>query len=243
MSISILSNVSAMQASRQLGITNQGLQKTIQRLTTGKRINNANDDAAGLAIANGLTADMKIAAQGQRNVNDALTTLNTNDGYLQEATNLGLRATELAAQGASTAADSEWGQIVSSINAIMGKVSASVKAHAGQFGDITTTITATTDLAATSATAGANATAAQATMDSINAARSDIGAGMQSLQAYSNVLGIQVENSTAQVSQIMDADISAEVVNLSKYQILCQAGTFALQQANASAQSILSLLR
>jgi len=95
---SILNNLSAMQASRQLNITGAGLAQTIQRLTTGKRINNASDDAAGLAIGSKLGADIQVAGQAQRNANDGVSYLQVADGALDQVTNLLTRATQLAQQ-------------------------------------------------------------------------------------------------------------------------------------------------
>ena len=95
---SILNNLSAMAASRQLGITGSNLQNTIQQLTTGKRINTASDDPAGLAIANKLGSDIMIAGQAQRNANDGVSYLQVADGALDEVTNLLTRASQLAQQ-------------------------------------------------------------------------------------------------------------------------------------------------
>jgi flagellin len=234
---SILNNVAALGASRQLGITNLGMQRTIERLTTGKRINRANDDAAGLVTANGLQAQVRIATQGRRNAMDGYTTLQTNDGYLEESTALALRAVELAAIGSNTATDAEWTQVKAAMDAIFTNLSATVSVTAGSYSS-TTTIGAPTALGA-----AVSASGAQTTLDAINTKRGTIGASMQALLSYANVLGIESENKTAQASQIMDADIGAEVVNLSKWQILNQSGISALAQANTAGQAILGLLR
>ncbi|MBI4913508.1 MAG: flagellin FliC [Acidobacteria bacterium] len=98
---SVLNNVAALGASRQLGITSQGLEKTIERLTTGKRINKASDDAAGLAISNRLGADIRVAGQARRNAGDGVSYLQVADGILEEVTNLLTRAAELAEQAAT----------------------------------------------------------------------------------------------------------------------------------------------
>jgi flagellin len=95
---SILNNISAIGASRQMGITQAGLEKTIQRLTTGKRINMASDDAAGLAISNRLGADIRISVQARRNAQDGIAYLAVADGALDEVTNLLTRAAELTEQ-------------------------------------------------------------------------------------------------------------------------------------------------
>ena len=95
---SILNNLSAIGASRQLTISGNQLGQTIERLTTGKRINKASDDAAGLAIANKLGADIKIAGQAQRNTNDGVSYMQVADGTLDEVTSLLTRAAQLAQQ-------------------------------------------------------------------------------------------------------------------------------------------------
>ncbi len=96
--VSILTNTSALGASRQLGASNLGLERSIQRLTSGKRINQAADDAAGLGISNRLGADIRTGVQGRRNVNDGVSTLQVADGVLDEVTSLLTRGVELAEQ-------------------------------------------------------------------------------------------------------------------------------------------------
>jgi len=238
MATSILNNVAAMGASRQLGITNVGMQKTIERLTTGKRINRANDDASGLVTANNLSLEIRTAAQGRRNANDGLTTLQTQDGYLEEASNLVLRASELEATGSNTQTDAEMNSISAALANIVGKITSPVTTTAGTF--VTTT---TIDISAIKLSTSVTAGDAKKAMDAIGAQRGTIGADMQALTSYSNVLGIEVENKTAQQSQIMDANVADEVVNLSKWQILNQSGISALSQANQAGQAILALLR
>ena len=95
---SILNNIAALGASRQLGISGTGLQQTLLRLTTGRRINSARDDAAGLGISNALGMEIRVAAQGRRNANDGVSYLQTADGILDEVTHLLTRAAELAQQ-------------------------------------------------------------------------------------------------------------------------------------------------
>ena len=95
---SVLTNVSALSATRNLGLTGMGLDKTITRLTTGRRINQASDDAAGLAIGNKLGADIRVAQQARRNAFDGINMLQVADGILDEVTNLLTRAIELTEQ-------------------------------------------------------------------------------------------------------------------------------------------------
>jgi flagellin len=264
---SILNNIAALGASRQLSVTNQGLQKTIERLTSGKRINRASDDAAGLAISNQLGADVRIASQGRRNANDGISYLQTADGVLDEVTNLLTRAAELAQQAQSgtsgadsgtgkTALNAEYQKIITTITdlnantkfngtAVFG-ASASLTVAVGGFSNITVTtgaITNATTSLDTTANAGTAATSITTALTAVSTLRGTLGAGQQQLQSVSNSLGIQVENFTAAYSQIRDANIADEVVNLSKFQILNQSGISALGQANQSGQSILALLR
>ena len=253
---SILNNVAALGASHQLAITNIGMQATIQRLTTGKRINMASDDASGLVIANNLTAATKIDNQGQRNANDLLSNLQTIDGTLNEATNLLTRAAELAqeaqANGAQTTPlDAEFQSIVGTFNTLVttgggGAGQSTMTTALGSYGAtaLTVTLSAISALSGNLSTGAATAaTAIQTALDQIGARRGGIGAGEESLQAYSNVLGIQMQNKTAQLSQIQDANIADEVVSLTKFQILNQSGISTLGKANQAGQSILALLQ
>jgi flagellin len=247
---SILNNVAALGASYQLGLTGTGLKDTITALTTGKRINQASDDASGLVIANGLTADTQIDVQGQANANNMLSTLQTQDGTLNEATNLLTRAAELAqeaqGQGADTSAlDAEFQSILTTFNALTSTTTVSFTTGIGiTYGNFTVSVDAVTALAGNLITSATQAALnISASLASLGAARGAIGAGEESLQAYSNVLGIQMQNQTAQLSQIQDANIADEVVNLTKYQILQQSGISALSKANTAAQGILTLLQ
>jgi flagellin len=248
---SILNNVSALGASYELGLTGTGMQDTIQRLTTGKRINKASDDASGLVIANSLTSSTQIDTQGQANANNALSQLQTQDGFLNEATNLLTRAAELAqeAQGSganTTALDAEFQSISTTFGNLINGQTSGLTTGLGSFGAQSFTVSAITNsLTGTSLItgAGAAATAISSTLASLGAARGSIGAAEEALQSYSNVLGISMQNQTAQLSQIQDANIANEVVNLTKFQILNQSGISALSKANQAGQSILALLQ
>jgi flagellin len=273
---SILNNISALGASRQLGISGAGLQQTIQRLTTGHRINSAADDAAGLGISNKLQADIKIASQGQRNANDGVSYLQTADGVLDEVTNLLTRASELAQQAKTgTISDSnrtnintEFLNIIKTIGDIgqnsnfngtnvftstgLGIAVGGFTAISITVGTISSSSTDAFGLTANGttgdnlATSGAATSAASKISDAINAlsnTRANLGASMQQLNAVGASLGIQVQSFTAANSQIKDANIADEVVNLTKFQILNQSGTSALSKANQASQQVMSLLQ
>lgn len=213
---SVLTNVTAIAASRQLGITAQGMKGTIERLTTGKRINRASDDAAGLATATNLNADAKVAHEKRKLYFNSFYDAQALDGYLEEATTQVLRNMELAAGGNSTSAE-------------MTSVSSQALAAATKAG--------------LSLTAISNESTASAALTSIASARATHAATMAAAMSNANLFGIEEENKIAAQGNIMDADIGAEVVQLTKWQILSQAGTSALGQANQGSQTVLGLLR
>ncbi len=270
---SILNNIAALGASRQLTITGAGLEQTIQRLTTGQRINKASDDAAGLAISNKLSADIRIAGQGKRNANDGVSYLQVADGVLNEVTNLLTRAAELSQQAQTgtisnsnrTNIDAEFQNIIKTIGDIGQNTkfngqtvfsTTAITVSVGSFSAVGITVgtisssgtaalglTAGTNALSTSAGASTAADLILSALDSVSGVRASLGASMQQLTSVSNSLGIQVENFTSAYSQIRDANIADEVVNLTKFQILNQSGTSALAQANTAQQQILALLR
>jgi len=270
---SILNNVSALGATRQLGVTNAGLQQTIERLTTGRRINRASDDAAGLGISNQLGADIRIASQGKRNANDGISYLQVADSVLDEVTNLLTRAAELAEQAKTgtisntnrTAINEEFQNIIKTIadigqstkfNGATVFTSGALNVSVGGFSQVSVTVgtissdsntalglTASTNNLSTDTAATTAAGLITTALETVSTTRAKLGASQQQLTSVSNALGIQVENFTAAYSQIRDANVADEIVNLTKFQILNQSGTSALGQANQSQQQILALLR
>jgi flagellin len=203
-----------MAASRQLNITKQGLTQAIERLTTGKRINHASDDATGLATGTLADAAGRTAANQVKQQQTTYFGLQASDSALQEATNQATRMAELEGMtGGSTSAE---------YTAVKGLVSA-----AAAQGGMATVVT----------------TSAAAALGAIATQRGTIAASMASAQSQANLYGINAESNYAQADNIMGADIGAETVNLTKYQIMMQAGTSALSQANQSSQSILGLFR
>jgi len=209
----ILGNLTALQASRQLNVTKIGLDSAIQRLTTGKRINSAADGATDLANGTSLNAQSLTANAQVIGYQQTFFQNQANDSNLQEATN---QATRLAELEGTTG-----GSTSAEYTAVLGLVTAAAAA-----GGLT--------ISATNSTAALTALAA---------ARSTLAANMASAQSNTNLHQIASENDAAQADAIMGADIGAETVNLTKYQILMQAGTSALSQANQSSQSVLALFR
>lgn len=279
-SFSVVTNIGALNAHNQLVKTERKLNTTINRLSSGLRINGAKDDAAGLAIAENLRADVEGLNQAVRNANDGISVINVADSAYQEIANLLVRAMTLAEQAASdtsgannstskTAINSEYTQILNEIDRIAGTVEfnglkllsaagATIEVQIGLAGTTNDRISiATTGVAATGTGAGLGltidslltATGArneltmlQDAIDKVSKNRGDLGAYYNRLEHTISVITVQAENLKAAESQIRDANIAEEVINMTKAQVLNQTGLSALSQANASAQSVLKLL-
>jgi flagellin len=258
---SILNNIAALGASNQLSITNEGLQKTIQQLTTGRRINNASDDAAGLGISNQLNSEVAVANQGQMNGQNGNALLQTGDGALNTISNLLQRQAQLVEEATSGTVGTNG---VANINAEYSQNSAQIADilknttfdSASVFGSTASiavgdyaAVALTNALKSTTITSGTDASAAgelakvQADIQTVSTQRATLGAAESTLSNYSSMLATQSQNLQAASSTITDANVSQDVVNLSKFQILNQSGISALGQANTAAQSILALLR
>ena len=244
------------------------------QLSSGSRINSGADDAAGLAIANGLQANISALTQSVSNANNGVGSLQVADGALGQVTNLLNRAITLGTEAATgtvsdtqrIALDAEYQSILAEINsigsnttfngaAVFSSGSTSIflsdSTSAG-----TTTIAVTTGTLAASGTGGLGLSgnllsqgAAQTELGNINTAigtvashRGTIGAGINRLQAASNVANNEIQNLTTAATGITAADIPTVVGNLSKYSILEQTGISALAQANAQQQQVLNLL-
>lgn len=267
-------NVGAMRAANASKMATSDLQTSMERLSTGKRINSAKDDAAGLAIASSMTSQIKGMSQAIRNANDGISMAQTAEGALGEITNMVQRIRELAVQSASgtysnddrTNLQTEVTELTLQITDILtnsefngvklfdgtagadadGNVSVQVGANSGEVVvlDFATIADDTTGL--TIATAS-DADAALATLDTfletINTSRATLGAGQNRLQSVVNNLTSNVTNLSEARSRIEDTDFSVETAALAKAQILSQASTAMLSQANQSQQGVLSLLR
>jgi flagellin len=261
----INTNVFSLNAQRNLNNTQSSLQTSLERLSSGLRINRASDDAAGLAISDRMTAQIRGLEQAIRNVNDGVGYVQTADGALGEVTNSLQRMRELAVQAATgtvNASDranlnAEYGALKSSISniktntefngsALFGaSVTVQSGANANQTIDVSVsdpTITAAGDL--TSAT-NANTELGRIDEDlaTVANARALAGASQAELESTARNLSNVVENVSAARSQILDADFAKETANLTRAQILQQSGAAILAQANVVPQSVLSLLR
>jgi flagellin len=281
---SILNNIAAIYAQNQLGITNNSLTRTINRLSSGKRINSGADDAAGLMIADSLRANVLALAQSVRNASDGISICQIADSALQEITNILTRTITLAEEAATETVDNdgreslqaEYTQIQAEVARIAsqtnfngvqlftldGLVDGRLSVYVGDIFDsssIAVTINAITavgetvtdlggvDLSSIDLTTQTGAiNSLPLIRDSLIAVagmRATIGAGSNRLLSAVSVMENMSLNTQSAESTIRDANMAQEISNLTKYQILAQSGTAALSQANASKQTILSLMQ
>ena len=266
----INTNTAALRAQNGSRVANQSLSVAMERLSTGKRINSAKDDAAGLAIASSMTSSIRGMSQAIRNANDGISLAQTAEGALGEVTNMLQRIRELAVQSASgTYSDDDRANLqaeVAELTAqitdittntkfngvtVFGTSDVTIDIQTGSASADQTTLTVTGfDLSSATgsdiSTAGGATTALDDVDDALKAVattRASLGAGQSRLESTVNNLTNNIANLSDARSRIEDADFSAETTNLAKAQILSQASTAMLAQANQSAQSVLSLLR
>ena len=283
----INTNLLSLDAQRNTAQTQNSLAMAMQRLSSGLRVNSAKDDAAGLAIASRMEAQVRGMNVAQRNANDGISLAQTADGALSQVTNNLQRMRELAVQArnaTNTSADrdsldQEFGQLAQEIQRVLGGTAFNGKniigADAGtqtfQIGANTTsndsiditTVNMTTDTTITAVAGTDNTGASRAVIDNtstpstiatvidnidtalttVNTQRSVMGAAQNRFDAVVSNLQVSVENQSAAKSRITDADFASETANLSRAQILQQAGTAMIAQANQLPSQVLTLLR
>ena len=264
MSLRINNNVEAFNAHRQLVQTSNNAAKSMEHLSSGYRINRAADDAAGLAISEKLRGQIRGLAQAQRNSQDGVSLVQTAEGSLNEVHSMLQRVRELAVQyqnGTLSTSDkaaitAEATQLASEIE----RIGSSADFNGIKLLNASTTISFQVGandndtIAVTTASLGgkvgtidvsqANAISAiDAAITNVSSLRSTFGAVQNRLEHTLNNLATYQENLTASESRIRDVDMASEMVEFSKDQILQQAGTSMLAQANQAPQSVLSLLR
>ena len=268
MSLRIQSNPEAMNAHRQLLGTSEKLQKSMERLSSGYRINRAADDAAGLAISEKLRGQISGISQAMRNTQDAVSLVQTAEGALQEVHSMLQRMRELAVQyknGTLSTSDrqaiqSEVGQLQGEIDRIGTQVQFNGVQLLSGAGAITFQVGAmdnqsiavsTVSLGSAVGTAAYTLTPTGASdieeidtaINNVSAQRAEFGAVQNRLDHTLANLATYHENLVASESRVRDADMAQEMVDYTKLQILQQAGTSMLAQANQIPQSVLTLLR
>jgi len=281
MGLRIQNNVEAFNAHRNLQATSNAAAKSMERLSSGYRINRAADDAAGLAISEKMRGQINGLDQAQRNAQDGVSLVQTGEGALNEVHSMLQRVRELKVQYSNdTLNDSDKASIVSEVNALKDEIgdihkntsfngiklldgtTSSVSLQVGANSGETISVTAsnifasggtTSGLAAvhslTSASAGTNSFADLSinqiddAIQEVSTRRADFGAVQNRLEHRLNNLATYQENLVSSESRIRDVDMASEMVNFTKNQILQQAGTSMLAQANQAPQGVLSLLR
>jgi flagellin len=281
MGLRIQNNIEAFNAHRNLTATANSAAKSMERLSSGYRINRAADDAAGLAISEKMRGQIGGLDQAQRNAQDGVSLVQTGEGALNEVHSMLQRVRELKVQHDNqTLNDSDKAAIVGEVVALQSEIkdiqkntsfngiklldgtggnSGTVTLQVGANSGETIDVTASNILSGSGMSAIANMTSASGSaagtfgamkLDDIDKAigevsdrRAAFGAVQNRLEHRLNNLATYQENLTASESRIRDVDMAKEMVNFSKYQILQQAGTSMLAQANQAPQGVLSLLR
>src|SRR2546421_3013227 len=268
MSLRINTNVEAFNAHRNLSGTETKLAMSMERLSSGYRINRAADDAAGLAISERLKAQIGGLGQAQRNAQDAVSLVQTAEGSLDQVHAMLGRIRDLAVEfknGTLSTTDqqsiqSEVNQLASEIERIGAaasfngiqllssatSISFQVGANDGESISVSTISlgsTLGTAFYSLSASGTSDISEIDSAINAVSATRSDFGAIENRLNYTLDNAAIYEENLTASESRVRDVDMASEMVNFTKLQILQQAGTSMLAHANQSSQSVLSLLR
>ena len=275
MPLTVNTNVASLSAQRSMLNTNNALQTSFERLASGKRINSASDDAAGLAVSQSLTSAINGVNQAMRNANDGISAAQIAEGALSEVSDILQRMRELAVQAnTSFLSTTEKGYLQAEHDSLadaLDSVVGAAKFSGTALLDAATTFTFQTGSAAsntssfTSAnidsetlsvakTGGTNVVAlatanTQAFTDidaaivTVNGLRADFGAAISEFESTVRNLANVAENTSAARSRIMDTDYASETANLTKNQILQQASTSILAQANQQPQAVMALLQ
>jgi len=285
MGLRINQNIAAMNAYRNLTVTDQQMQDSLEKLSSGFRINKAADDAAGLSISEGLRSQIGGTQQAINNAQDGISVVQTAEGALTETHSILQRMRDLSVQASSTgsqdsdarsAAQTEFAQLNQELDRIASttsfggqKLLASGSAYTGSFqvganastsdqisvnlgtaafGSVSgVTGFDSTGLGVASLDLSSGGTAAIAAIDTaikgVSTARATLGAYQNRFEHTINNLNVAVENLSASESRIRDTDMAQEMVSFTRSQILTQAGTSMLAQANQAPQNVLSLLR
>jgi flagellin len=277
MGLRINTNVSSLNAQRNLHGTRMGMNRSLERLSSGQRINRAGDDAAGLAISENLKAQIRGLGQAERNAEDGISLVQIAEGALGEVSNILIRLRELSVQAASDTIgpterkflNVEFEQLTSEVDRIANStefnrvplLNGTGAVFDIQIGTRNDPISDRLTFDASSADVNvaalglnlasvADKISAQNSLSSIDQAivsvsgiRADFGALQNRLQSTVNNIQVSIENLSAANSRVRDTDIAAETAELTKQNILMQAGTSVLAQANSSTRGALTLIQ
>ena len=264
--LSIKNNLMAQNAARHLGNSYNDLSKSVERLSSGLRINSAKDDAAGLAVRELIRADVAKFQQGSRNGQDGISLVQTAEGGLAAVDEILIRMEELAQQAKNgtysadqlTVIDGEFQSLVAEVDRISastdfndvtllaGATTVTIDVGAGATIDITGYDVSASGLALDAEDltldAAAALTAVEAAIVTKDGIRAEFGFNMGRLEQAINVVDIQAENLMTAESRISDVDVATEMASLTRSQVLAQAGIAMLAQANSIPQMALQLL-
>ncbi len=281
-------NMSAMYSNRQLGVTNLGLQKDMEKLSSGERINRAGDDASGLAVSEKMRSQIRGLNQASQNAQNGISFIQVTEGYLQETTDIMQRIRELAVQSSNGIYSDEdrmqiqveVSQLVAEVdriastaqfngmnmltgrfaastgeNAVTGSMWFHIGANVDQriqvfIGTMTADALGIREIGTETPMSLSSpdlANRAIGTIDEalkkINKQRADLGGYQNRMEYAVKGLNVSSENLQASESRIRDTDMASQMVEFTKNQVLTQAGTAMLAQANSQSQNVLSLLR
>ena len=257
----INNNISAINTRNQLFITNTAAGKSMEKLSSGKRINRAADDAAGLSISEKMRAQIRGLLQAARNAQDGISLIQTAEGALDEVSNMLVRLKELAVQKENGTYNDkdvenlelEMKSLGEEITNIIKNTKFNDKKVLSEDEEIAIIISDDGETALTigkpeledldDLSSGSTVSDIETAIESINKARATYGALQNRLESTVRNLKTTAENLQAAESRIRDTDMAEEMSSFTKYSILIQAGTAMLAQANMAPQSVLSLLR
>ncbi|MEO6945009.1 MAG: flagellin [Lacisediminihabitans sp.] len=276
MGMQINTNIAALNSYRNLSNTQNDLSKSLEKLSSGLRINRAADDAAGLAISEGLRSQVSGLGVAARNAQDGISVIQTAEGSLTEVHSILHRMRDLAVQAGNDSNSAEArGAITTEVTALTSELtrisgatdfngiklldgsnaSLSFQVGAGAGSDnqiavdlsganVGAVVTGLGTLDFTTATGAASAiTAIDTQITAVSTARAGLGASQNRFESTINSLNVSKENLAAAESRIRDTDMASEMVNYTRANVLSQAGTAMLAQANQSNQGVLQLLR
>ncbi|SOC47024.1 flagellin [Blastococcus aggregatus] len=280
MGLRINQNIAALNAHRNLSITDNQMSKSLEKLSSGFRINRAADDAAGLAISEGLRSQVGGLKVAVRNAQDGVSVVQTAEGALTEVHSILQRVRDLTVQAGNTGVvdDKARGYIAKEVTELAGALtdiaartdfngtkllngtagaSGTLTFQTGanngetmtvELSNVTTVATAVTGVATNMAASGTYSAAADLTaldtqIKTVSESRATLGAKQNRFESTINSLNVSIENLSASESRVRDADMAQEMVGFTRAQILSQAGTAMLAQANQASQGVLSLLR
>ena len=272
MALIVTNNVYSINAQRNMTKAQSGLAKSLEKLSSGYRINRAGDDAAGLAISEKLRSNIRALGQASRNASDGVAMVQTAEGAMEEVNNMLVRMKELANQAANGTLDStergylntEFAALKSEITRIADntkyndtklldgtlslQVQIGVSSNANDrltlaVGDIDSTALSLTGTVDTVTNARVALGQVSSAISTVSTRRSSLGSFQNRLESVISNIDTSVENLSGAESRIRDVDIAAETANMTKYQILMQAGVSVMSQANQVPTVALSLLR